>query len=237
MMIDRTVSVVPAPKRGVTTFASWVAESCTSTSVILNIGAGHNKSDRLVAIMRQQPYVVGVDPDETIWKNPDLDERYQQTMEQFAADHLGRFDAAFAVYVLEHVEHPDAFIGACASVLKPGAPLFAVTLNKWQYFGLITWAATRLGISDRLLLRIKGPEVVARYHFPTQYRLNSIRSVTQTLDRAGFQSVEFRCFDQPKRYAWYLAEPVRGFAHGYTRVAYALGRPSLMGHLSFRAVR
>jgi hypothetical protein len=122
-------------------------------------------------------------------------------------------------------------------VLKPGGLLFGLTLNRYQYFGFITWMTTRLGLSEVVLKRLKTPEQIAGYHFPTQYRLNSIGTLTRRLDQAGFRSVEFRCFDQPKRYASYLPGSMKGFAYQYSRAAYALGQPSLMGHLSFRAVR
>jgi hypothetical protein len=88
-----------------------------------------------------------------------------------------------------------------------------------------------------MLRRLKPAEKIAGYHFPTQYRLNTMGTIARHLDRAGFRSVEFRCFDQPSRYAWYLPPRLRGAAHAYTGLAYRIGRPSLMGHITFRAVR
>ncbi len=236
-MLERTIRVVPAPKRRATAYAKWIAESCSPGGQTLNIGAGYNRSDALAAVNAKSPYMVGIDPDESIQANAALDERYQLSMEGFAPGAPARFDVAFSIYVLEHVENPAAFIEACAHVLKPGGVLFGLTLNRYQYFGFTTWAATRLGVSEVLLKRLKTPDQIADYHFPTQYRLNTIRTITRHLDRAGFRSVEFRCFDQPKRYAYYLPDRLKGFSYGYTRIAYAIGRPSLMGHLSFRAVR
>jgi SAM-dependent methyltransferase len=234
---SRSVHIVPPPRRGVRSFASWVAESCGPDARVLDIGAGCNLSGPLRPLVRQEPYLVGVDPDESILRNPCLDERHQMSMEDFATDHAEQFDAAFAIYVLEHVCHPPEFIAACARVLKPGGSLFALTLNMHQYFGLLTWASTRVGLSDRILERLKTPSVVAAYHFPTQYRLNSIRTVSHHLDAAGFSSVDFRCYDDTSRYGWYLPAGARWFAPVYTRTAYAIGSPELMGHLSFRAVK
>jgi SAM-dependent methyltransferase len=232
---SRTVQVVPPPRQGVRSFVSWVAESCGPGARVLDIGAGCNLSGSLRPLLRQTPYLVGVDPDESILDNPCLDERHMMSMEDFATDHAGQFDAAFAIYVLEHVCHPREFVAACARVLKPGGSLFALTLNMHQYFGLLTWASTRIGLSDRILERLKTRSVVAAYHFPTQYRLNSIRTVSHHLDGAGFRSMEFRCYDDTPRYGWYLPAGARWFAPVYSRAAYAIGSPELMGHICFRA--
>lgn len=237
MVIDRTIRIVAPSKKRAAKYDMWVAEACSPGCQVLNIGAGYNLSDPFNAVKAKSPYVVGIDPDDSIWGHLGLDERYQVSMEEFAPDHGARFDLAFSIYVLEHVDHPRAFMEACAQVLKPGGALFGLTLNRYQYFGLVTWVTTRLGVSEAVLRRLKTQEEIDSYHFPTQYRLNSIGSLTRHLDWAGFRSVEFRCFDQPRRYAYYLPERLKGFCYAYTRAAYALGRPSLMGHLSFRAVR
>jgi SAM-dependent methyltransferase len=234
-LISKTVTVVPPPRRSVAGFAGWVAESCSEGMRVLDIGAGRSRSGALRPITRQKPYLVGVDPDVSINDNVVMDECFHMSLEEFAPDHAEQFDVAFAVYVLEHVADPGAFVSACARVLKPGGELFGLTLNMHQYFGLMTWATSRLGLSEKLLAKLKTPEVIDSYHFRTEYRLNSIRSLTRRLDEAGFRSVEFRCYDDTRRYAWYLPERLHWFARGYTRAAYVVGSAELMGHLSFRA--
>jgi 2-polyprenyl-3-methyl-5-hydroxy-6-metoxy-1,4-benzoquinol methylase len=64
--------------------------------------------------------LVGVDPSDRIHRNVQVDERYQQSLEQFAPSHAGEFDVAFSVFVLEHVADPGGFASAAARVLKPG---------------------------------------------------------------------------------------------------------------------
>ncbi len=236
-MIQRTVAVVPPPKRGVNRYARWVARACSPGDRVLNIGAGSGLSGALKPVLRQRPYLVGIDPHLSIHANATLDERHQQSLEQFAATDPKPFDVALSVYVLEHVEEPEAFVSAAARVLRPGGSLFGLTLNMYQYFGFATWAATRVGLSEWLLRRVKEEELVRQYHFTTQYRLNSISCITRHLAAAGFASVEFRCFDETARYAWYLPLRTRGFATAYTKMAYAIGSPWIMGHLSFRATR
>lgn len=212
-----------------------MAEDVRAGTPVLNIGAGRSRSGVLRPLLRRSPYLVGVDPDESIHLNPALDERHQVAIQDFAAENAERFDVVFSVFVLEHVTDPEGFLAACARVLRPGGVHFGLTVNMYQYFGLITWATTRLGVAEPLLHRIRG-EQTAHYHFRTAYRMNSIGRLSRGLDKAGFRSVEFRCFDETRRYASYLPKSMRGLAPAYTRAVYALDKPYFMGHLSFRAV-
>jgi SAM-dependent methyltransferase len=238
--MERSVTVTAAPRRGVPGFGAWVAQSCPPGATVLNIGGGQNLSGQLRPLRRRAGCLVGVDPDASICENPTLDEFHQQTLEDFATTHAGCFDLAFSVFVLEHVHDPMPFTRACARVLRPRGVLMGITVNKWQYFGLCTWAATRLGLADRLLPMVRREGHVAGHveghrHFPTQYRCNSVRTLTRLLDEAGFSRAEFRCWDLPRMYEPYLPGPLRGFARRYNRVAYGLERPNLMGHITFRA--
>lgn len=168
--------------------------------------------------------------------NEDADERYQLTLEAFAPEHGDRFDVAFAVFVMEHVADPVAFTQAAARVLKPGGAFMALTLNQWHYFGLATWGTSRLGLDEWLLRQVRDPEQVDEYHFRTEYRINSIRSVNRHLERAGFSRVEFRMWDQPRAYEPYLPDRLTGLATAWSRAAYRFQSPHLMGHLTFKAV-
>ena len=233
---DEVVAVVPPPRYAVRGFARWVAQSTPDRADVLNIGAGRNLSGALIPVRRRARRLVGVDPDAAIWQNPHLDERHEATLEEFAVKHDGEFDVALCVFVLEHVADPQAFSRACARVLRPGGVLFALTVNKYQYFGLATWATTRLHVNEPLLRRLKGEAVVDSYHFPTEYRMNSPAQCSRHLQQAGFRSVEYRMFDKPDLYAWYLPEPLKPLAPAWSRAAYRLNTPWMMGSLSFRAV-
>lgn len=237
VVIETNVRVVEAPRRSVRSFLRWVAESCDTGSRVLDIGAGVSRSGPLAPLTRKSAYLVGVDPDGAIELNGALQERHMTSLERFAEDHPEEFDAAFAVYVLEHVADPAAFVAACSRVLKPGGTLFALTPNVRQYFGATTWALSRMGMSDWVLERLKGHEEAHEHHFPPQYRLNSMRTLRRHLDAAGFRTVDFRCYDETVRYRWYLPGGLRWVAPTYTRVAYGVGRGCLMGHLSLRAVK
>jgi SAM-dependent methyltransferase len=235
-LLTRTVTTTRPPQRAVPGFARWVAEECPPGARVLNIGAGSNLSGELRPISRQAGVIVGIDPHVSIFENPTLNERYFLSMEEFSEDHEDEFDLAFSVFVLEHVCDPWAFTRACAQVLKPGGILMGITVNKWQYFGLSTWAVTRLGLAEQLLARLRSPEAIDEYHFPTEYRMNTVRAMSRQLEACGFSFAEFRCWDLPEMYEPYLPPRVRGFAKRYNRWAYKIGAPNLMGHITFRAV-
>jgi SAM-dependent methyltransferase len=231
----RSIDSVPPPARPVRWFARWVAEACPRGADVLNIGAGCDRSGSLFAIRRRGPHLVGVDPAESIWQNPGLDEGFQQSLEEFAEGHEASFDVAFAVFVLEHVADPLTFTQACAHVLRPNGSLLALTLNKYQYFGFVTWMTSRLGVTERALAMLHRADGHG-HHVPTVYRMNSPGQIARHLREAGFVSVEFRMFDKAEQYAWYLPRVMRPLPHAWSRAAYLVDNPYLMGHLAFRAV-
>ncbi len=236
-MLTTTATVVSPPRHTVTHFARWVAQSCPPEARVLNVGAGADVSGALAPLLRRRPHLVGVDPDQAIERNESLHERHRMCLEDFAGEHQGEFDVVLAVYVLEHVSDPAAFAAACAQVLRPGGQWFALTLNVRHYFGATTWAMSRLKVAEWALHRLKGDALVHEHHFPTVYRFNSLRTVRRHCEAAGFESLEFRCYDAAERYQWYLPDRLRPVAPAYSHLAYAVGSPTMMGHLTFRAVK
>lgn len=231
--ISVSVTVARPPRRAVGWFDGWVAQSMPVGAAALNIGAGANRSGALPRVRARAGRLVGLDPSDRIYQNPHVGERYQQSLEQFAPGHPDEFDIAFSVFVLEHVADPDRFAASCAQVLKPGGTLMGLTVNKWHYFGFTTWAATRLGISEWLLCKLRDD---VDYHYPTEYRCNTVGALSRVLSRAGFGSVEFRMWDLPRLYEPYLPTPVVGVVSAWHRTVYWLGQPKLMGNLTFKAI-
>ena len=229
--------MTPPPEHPTPHFGRWVASEIAPGAAVLNIGGGCNTSGPLPRIRRRAGRLVTVDPSGRIHGDSDADERYQLTLEEFAGDHGGEFDVAFAVFVLEHVARPREFTEAAAHVLRPGGLFFALTPNKRHYFGLATWTARRLGLEDRVLRALRDAETVDGYHVPTEYRLNSISTISRHLGRAGFGSVLFHTWDLPRMYEPYLPAPLKRVAPAWSDLAYRSGRPNLMGHLTLRATR
>lgn len=229
------MEVIAPPPHPVRHFASWVAESTPPGADVLNVGGGCNASGAFPRIRARAGLVVAVDPSARVLDNSDADETHQLTLEEFSLTHADRFDVAFAVFVLEHVADPVQFTEAAARVLRPGGVFMAITLNRWHYFGLTTWLASRLGVDEWLLRRVRDPRQVEAYHFHTEYRLNTIRGISRHLERAGFTDVDFRVWDLPRAYEPYLPGRLSALATVWNRAAYLVGRPVLMGHLTLRA--
>lgn len=232
-----TVRAAPASAHPVHEFACWVSESCQPGARVLEVGAGTHHSGALKPLRARRPHLVAIDPDPAVLDNPVADERVVADAEGYAASSPQPFDLAFAVYVLEHVTDPQAFVDACARLLRPGGSFFALTLNIQHYFGATTWALSRLHVEEQVLHRLHAEAPHAHHHCRTEYRLNSVRALVRAAEGAGFSAVEIRCFEAPTNYAWYLPRGTGWIAPMWTRAVYRAGLPSLMGHLSVRLVR
>lgn len=216
-------------------FVDWIAADCASDMVVLDIGAGYDRNQVDAALKPLVARLVGVDPAETIVENPALDERHRMTLEEFARSENRQFDVILASWVLEHLADPGAFFATCRRLLKPGGTFYAITPNLWHYFGLITKTTATLGVDDWILRQLMGAERKDEYHYPTQYRSNSIPALKRALAEAGFQSVEFRCSDNPGNYDYVVPPRLRFVPRLYSRLVYRLGLPVLMGRLMVRA--
>jgi SAM-dependent methyltransferase len=167
---------------------------------------------------------------------PWFDDAYQQLVEDYAATTAERFDVALAVYVVEHVDHPDAFLRAVRSLLRPDGSCFGITPNLWHYFGLISAAASRLGFEDWLLHRVRAAELIEAYHSPVRYRLNSLRRIRTVAQGAGFRHVEFRAIEQAGMFETYFPAQLQRWPRRYSALINRLGHPELFGTLFFRLV-
>ena len=234
-MIRTQLSSLPSNIDVLTEFPRWITQYCDHTSIVLDVGAGQGRNKTPAMIQQKVARLVGVDPDSAIAQNPYLDERYQASIEDFAKDRGPCFDCLYTMFVLEHITHTHKFLSACRSLLKPGGMLFGVTPNLWHYFGMATRLSATLGIEDWLLEHLIGAQLKASYHFPTAYCLNSIRTIKRTLAQTGFREVEFRCFDPPDRFEYVFPRQLRWFPRFYSRLAYTLRLPHIMGLIMFRA--
>lgn len=236
-MLPRTVSALPAKSNSMRMFTEWVARSCTTDTLVLDIGAGYDRNQVDSALQPLVSCLVGIDPSDNILTNPHVDERHQTTLGEFSRLDERRFDVICAAWVLEHVSDPAEFLSTCFRLLKPGGEFFAITPNLHHYFGLATKTSAALGLEDRILGTLMGPDRRAEYHFPTVYRANTIRAIGRLLNEANFASVEFRCCDSPTDYDYVVPEPLRWFPRLYSRAIYRMGLPAYMGRILFRSAR
>jgi 2-polyprenyl-3-methyl-5-hydroxy-6-metoxy-1,4-benzoquinol methylase len=235
-MIRTHVTYIPANTDVNTEFPRWIIQNCAHTSMVLDVGAGNGMTGHAKIIKQNVARLVGIDPDDKIKVHPCLDERFQVAVEDFANGHGHDFDCLYTRYVLEHVDNPREFLSACRSLLKPGGMLFGVTPNLWHYFGMATKLSASLGIEDWLLTRLIGTRTKNSYHFPTKYRLNSMRVLKRTLEQVGFREVEFVYFDPPRNFTYCFPKGLRWFPGLYSRFVYALKLPWFMGLIMFKAI-
>lgn len=219
------------------TFAQWIIGSCKHGAVLLEVGAGLGNANYAMLIRPHVDYLVGIDPDVNIYQNNNLNEKYQVTLEEFAANQqqTQRFDLIYAYCVVEHVDQPMEFFSGCHKLLRPGGNLFVCTPNLWHYFGLATKISATVGLENWTLDRLLGAERRNNYHFPTRYKSNSIPIIKNYLTRAGYSEVEFKAFDNPAIFHDYLPKPLQWMPALWSQTMYTLHLSTLMGTLIFKA--
>ncbi len=127
--------------------------------------------------------VIGLDPDAQAAGNPFLDHFFQLRDPAWPLA-SGSVDLCVADWVLEHVEHPDAFFHECARVLKPGGYFCARTSNAMSLLGFGArmipnrWHAPLL----QKLHNSRQPEDI----FPTRYFCNTRSALLRLLRQHGF---------------------------------------------------
>jgi SAM-dependent methyltransferase len=99
---------------------------------VIDAGCGEGYGTEILA--RQARIVVGLDLDQPTLAH--ARESYPQT--HFVRGDVSRFpfevaDAVVCLQVLEHLEDPDGFLEACASVLRPGGTLVLSTPNRLTF--------------------------------------------------------------------------------------------------------
>ena len=225
---------LPAYQEQFETLYQWARGAFPDGVSVCDIGGGGHFLDFPSRIRPWAGKMVGVDPDPGVLQRSWYDEAHQALVEDWAPTTAERFDLMFAVYVLEHVEQPDAFCAAARSLLAPGGSFFGITPNLWHYFGAIGAAATHLGLEDWLLARVRDPDLVENYHFPVRYRLNSLRRIQAAALAAGFSKVSFKCIEDPGMFITYFPQHLRKLPGWYSEIIHRLGRPEFYGTIVFR---
>lgn len=150
--------------------------------VLLDLGAGAGIVPTMDFRGRAQR-ICGVDPDERVGQNPYLDEGKVGVGESIPWQDE-RFDVVVSDNVLEHLTEPDAVFREVARVLKPGGLFVAKTPNAWHYMPLVS----RLVPFRFHHLLIRGTHSRAEADvFPTAYRANTPRALTDIAGRCGLE--------------------------------------------------
>jgi SAM-dependent methyltransferase len=190
----------------------WMCSVVPEGSTLLEIGSGDGSFAPEVRHLRDRGYrIVGVDPsEEQLRSNPFLDGFVLGRVEDVSLPPAG-FDAAFAIYVAEHIAEPERFLEAVANALRPGGSFFFITPNGDHYFARAAAVFAALGIQEKVLRRLRPEQLVNEYHHHAVYRLNRPAKIRQLAVRSGFTGAEFRFAERLEEFSCYFPGPLKVF--------------------------
>lgn len=207
--MDRSLYPNTAPHWDNQLFRETIVAVLKKHYVVLDVGAG-------VGILPHTNYrgmaarVCGIDPDERVRENPNLDESKVAFAEDIPYPD-NSFDLAFCSNVLEHLERPDVVLSEVRRVLKPGGIFVAKTPNLWHYMAMTARLAPHW-LHELIISRIFTR--TAKDIFPTLYRANTRRSVTRHARAADLEVVSVEFFeDRPEYLRFSVPTYVAGWAY------------------------
>ncbi len=193
-------------------YHALVAAALEDAAEVVEVGCG----DGAVAPFpwRLFPHVrlLGLDPDPAAARHP-FAERV------LAPEASGRWpledhcaDLLLARYVLEHVEHPEAFLAEARRVLRPAGRFLFLTPNRLHPAAMVS-RCLPVSLKRRVLGATRG--VDEEDVFPTWYRLNTAGEIARLLNRAGFREVRLETRElEPSQYLAFCL-PGRWAARAY----------------------
>lgn len=215
----------------------WVCHVASSEARVLDIGAGDGDMAYPSRVRTNVGAVIGVDPSPLIHKNRRLDEAYEMSVERFSLDHREQFDVAVASYVAEHIESPIEFLNAVYACLKPGGSAFVLTPSAKHYFGAVALVSKRVGLSERLVRRLRPAVTIEEYHFPIAYRMNTTGRLRSFAETVGFRAMEVVMIEDPGVFLPYFPSLLSPLPHAYARFVHWSGRPNFAGTMLCRLVK
>jgi SAM-dependent methyltransferase len=189
----------------VATFVRRLEARLRPGDAVLDLGAGAGRLSGY-AFRGRVRRMVGVDLDPRVVANPLLDAGLRADICRLPF-RSGSFDAAFSIYVLEHVDDPAALVSEVFRVLRPGGVYLALTPNILHYVTLLSRLsppAFHRWINER-----RGRPSADT--FPPLYRMNSRAALVRHFTGAGFETESIETIEvQPN----YLTATALTFALG-----------------------
>jgi SAM-dependent methyltransferase len=189
---ERSRSTVPR-------FREMLERYLTPSSDVLDIGAGAGTLNAY-AIKGHVRSMVGVDLDPRVEQNPLLDKGVVGDVYKLPFPD-GSFDVAFAIYVLEHIQHPERFVQEVRRILRPKGVFLFLTPNRYHYVSLIS-ALTPTGFHKWVNRRRGLPNEDT---FETHYKMNTRGSIQQAFASAGFSIEELQMIEVQPNYLKFSA--------------------------------
>lgn len=186
-------------------YYAWIRSYLTTTSKVLNIGAGPETNSPVRTLKGEVAEVVGIDIDPIVKENRELDRGLVIKNGLFPLEDQS-FDIVFCDYVLEHVEHPTLFLSETRRVLKPGGRFFFRTPNLFHYVPLISMA-TPDWFHKAVANRVRMLPNETHEPWPTFYRMNTRSALQRLSEQAGFSQKEFRMIECEPSYLMFHTVP------------------------------
>jgi SAM-dependent methyltransferase len=176
-------------------FRTEILRHIDGTTLLLDVGAGAGlvKEMNFKGIASR---VYGVDPDERVPQNVNLDAAFVAYGDAMPFFEDGKFDVIISDNVLEHIRDTDAFFCEICRVLKRGGVFLTKTPNKNHYVPFLarltpTWFHA---FYNRLRGRMEDDT------FPTHYRLNTRQEQAGAAVKNGLVVKEIRYFEGRPEY-------------------------------------
>ena len=185
--------------------------------VILDAGAGVGEAFRY-DYKDWVERVVGVDLEEGVVENPNLDEGHVAPLSELPFEDA-TFDLVLSRSVFEHFDDPPLVLREIRRVLRPGGHLVFRTPNRFHYFAIVAhltphrfhqWFNEQRGFA-------------ASDTFPTHYRANDRFRLHKLAEATGYEVRELELFEIKPAYLFFHPIAYRaGIA--YERVVQRYGR-------------
>lgn len=160
----------------------------------LDVGGGESVFPNNAALARQLvarcAKLTAVDPSANVRRNAFANDRVEGMLEDFRP--AERFDLVTMRMVAEHVEDPTGFSQALARATAPGGTVIVLTVNRWSPVSIASGL-----VPFKFHHSIKQVFWGGQKHetFPVHYRMNTRRSLTESVSGAGFTMKSFARLD------------------------------------------
>jgi SAM-dependent methyltransferase len=205
-------------------------------ATVLDIGCGHgfDGDERLQRSLAEAAgSYLGVEPDTAITPGAHVTHVYRTFFEE-APIPPRSIDVAFAVMVMEHLEHPQLFWDKLWDVLADGGVFWGFTMDKRHRFCRVSALSAKLKIKDLYLRFLRGERGTERYeNYPVYYHCNSPAQISTFA--SAFSECEFVSFAQVGQLNYYVPSALRPISNCVDRWDMWLNRPGSL--LAVRVVK
>jgi 2-polyprenyl-3-methyl-5-hydroxy-6-metoxy-1,4-benzoquinol methylase len=177
-----------------TMFREYILQRVKPEHVMLDLGAGAGSLPQM-NFRGKVKKVCGVDPEETVTKNPYLDEGKVGFGESIPWPDSS-FDLVVSGNVLEHLENPSDVFKEVSRVLKPGGQFLFKTPNRRHYMPMIARITPLWFHKFYNGLRGRAHEDT----FPTVYRANRPADILGAMAATGLRADELKLIESRPEY-------------------------------------